>query len=239
MQFNAASTSSSFAAASATAATHNYFGAAVDIDGFKIPQIPLAGPGNQPIIGLNLRKNPASPTLMKTTSRLFENNLFPSPGSSTEDGNADGRSLTPVPHRTVQPVSRLVRSVAPSPAPTTLLQIHKDIEQLYVLEEEQAEEIRDLAKDVLVEAFKICLSTPGDLAIRYRSRIAELLGEGAGRRVVEDVEDMKETGRLPTRTPSWDMGNLGTRRQHFLDSQEVQHATSGLHPIKEAPAGGG
>ncbi|KAJ3481524.1 hypothetical protein NLJ89_g12205 [Agrocybe chaxingu] len=214
MQFNAASTSSSFAAAPATAATHNYFGAAVDVDGFRIPQVPLAVPSHQPIESNFFTKipgllSPARRGRSKEASRICKDDRFPSPEGSNGEGDAfddDGSHLSPHRGPKMQSLSRVARSVAPSPAPSTLPQLHEDIERLYALEAEQAAEIRTLARDVLVEAFKICLSTPGDLANRYRHQIVELLGDGMERIVVEDANELRETGRLPERQPAWDIG---------------------------------
>ncbi|KAJ3504054.1 hypothetical protein NLJ89_g8138 [Agrocybe chaxingu] len=218
MQFNAAS-ASSFTAGSASGVTRNYFGAAVDVDvdGFKIPQLPLAGPSHQPITNNQIPKNAdsLSPS-KKIATRLGGDVRFPSPGSSAEDEIAGSQSPSPNPFQSIRPASRLARSVAPSPAPTTLQRIHKDIGCLYAFEAEQGEEIKTLAKEVLFAAYKVWLSTPGDLSSRYCAQIAEILGEGVEKRTVKDTEEIKEMGRLPERTPSWDMGYLGRSTTHAL-----------------------
>ncbi|KAJ3503201.1 hypothetical protein NLJ89_g8541 [Agrocybe chaxingu] len=201
MQFNAASASSS-SAASATAATHNYFDAAVDVDGLiftKSTDSLFSSKGGK----------------QKESAQITENVRFPTPEDSGDDhegGDVEDNirpSLRPRSH--MQSPPRPGRSVAPSPAPTMLPQPSEYIERLYALEAEQAEEIRTLAKEVLFAAYQTFLSTPGDLAGQYCKRIAELLGEGVESRVVEDVEDIKETRRLPERQPAWDFGSLGAR----------------------------
>ncbi|KAJ3509243.1 hypothetical protein NLJ89_g5329 [Agrocybe chaxingu] len=195
-------------------ATHNYFGAAINVDESKITQLPRAGPSRQPITSIKITKIPGLLSPMKiheskVASGCTEYNRFRTPGGFFDREGADNWSASP-PKISIQLASRSTRSVAPSPAPMPP-QIHEVIKHLYALESEQAEEIRALTKEILAEAFKICLSTPGSVVGRYHQRIAELLGEGVERRVVDDAEELKETGRLPVLTPSRDAGYLGIR----------------------------
>ncbi|CAA7261320.1 unnamed protein product [Cyclocybe aegerita] len=195
MQYNTTSASSSPAATSATA-THNYFSGAVDINGFNIPQVPLAGPSHQPISSSQVPKIPGLLSRAKA-------------GSIDEAEVSEHAPSSPLP--TPQQF-KVACSVAPSPTPTTLPHIHKDVEHLHALEAEQAEEIRTLTKEVLAEAFTICLPTPGDLASHYCCQIAKLLGEGVVSRISEDAEELRETGKLPVRTLSWDARYLEPRQ---------------------------
>ncbi|CAA7261330.1 unnamed protein product [Cyclocybe aegerita] len=91
MQFNTVSTCSAFTNTSATAATHLYFGAAVDVDGFKNLQI-LAGPSHQPVTGIKSTKIPGLLSLMKPVEskavvRIRESDQFPSPEDSDDERN--------------------------------------------------------------------------------------------------------------------------------------------------------
>ncbi|CAA7268761.1 unnamed protein product [Cyclocybe aegerita] len=221
MQYNAASASSSSSTAAVLGATRRNRSPSIDVDGFKDPKLPLAGPSRQPITSYNFTKSPGSLSLTKSAelevARVSESHRFPSPEESDNERDASGDeetrfSLRPTPQ--AHAPSRVARSEAPSSAPSTLLPINGDIERFYALELEQADEIRTLAKEVLSEAYKICLSMPGGLAGQYRTRIAGLLGEDVERQVVEDAKEMKETGKLHVRTPFRDMGNLGTRTTH-------------------------
>ncbi|CAA7264589.1 unnamed protein product [Cyclocybe aegerita] len=240
MQFNAASPTSSFAAASAIGATRSNLNFnAVDVDGFKVPQLPLSFTSHQPIEKIKFTKIPGllSPTEsdeQKNIAPVVESDRFPSPGDSGDEGHVFEDADT---HPSLQPASwRAARSVAPSPAPSILPQIHDDIERLYALEAKQAEEIRSLAKDLLAEAYNICLSTSEDLAGHYRQKIAELLGEGVEKRVVEDAEELKEIGRLPERQPAWDFGYFKEARPSRAPTNLATPTRTSMPPRASIPS---
>ncbi|CAA7264575.1 unnamed protein product [Cyclocybe aegerita] len=157
-----------------------------------------------------------------------DNWRFPTPGDDSDgDGERSSNSTSPL----SLPPTRNQNTGEYPQHPETLIQINQEMETLYELEKEQAEQINILSRKVFAAAWRTSLSTPKEIRDHCLGKITDLLGSTVGQEIDLDAGHLRGKGKLPERPYRRHCGyspvtNISLARRHDEALEGVEEDTS-------------